>query len=255
MGIRVNKSIGWGLELDEPQVDTDRFMALADGDAYLSYCGFLDFVRDLDYPLKGLSDELLNSVHSEHRDDEMFDGSWSQGFFQCVHGEYDPETREDDEVERFLVMTPYATTHNALTTSLPDPVLEGDEAFLYAEFEVLFPDASPYTNQSYTFKTPPFPDSYEVVGVTDDISSVRDLVFLSNSDESKGHLSLIRNALMGRLFEDNSNLQELFEDVVDVNNWQLSAPFMNMALVEYSGILRDPQQVFKMKPRVLYYWT
>lgn len=259
MSIRVHKSIGWGLELEASQVDEERFMALASGDTCLSYSGFVDFVRELDYPLKGLSGDLINSQHDKYRGDEQFDKEWSKSFFQCVHGSYDPDAKEDDEVERFLIMTPYAATYNS-SPSLPKPISEGDEAFVYAEFEVLFPDASPYTNQSYTFKSPPFPDSYEVIGRTEDVHSVRDFVFPpmksgSVVDQAVAYPSLIRSILEGRLLQDDSELQKTLEDVFDVNAWQLSAPFINMALVEYSGILKNPQYVFNMKPRVLYYWT
>lgn len=263
MGIRVHKSIGWGLELEPSQVDEDRFMALASGEEYLSYSGFKNSVQNLEYPLKELLEYSLKEASDDkgsekHGSDQEFDKKWSQSFLQCVHGSYDPDMKEDDEVERFLIMTPYAATYNSLSPSLPKAVDEGDEAFLYAEFEALFPDASPYTNQSYTFKTPPFPDSYEVVGVTDNISSVKELTFPPPAKEellTEISPSLIRTILVGSLLEDDSNLQKVFEDVYDLSAWQLSAPFINKALVEYSGILKEPQQVLSMQPRVLYYWT
>lgn len=253
MSLRLHKRIGWGLALHADQINEERFTAFTNGGESLSYSGFIDFLRELSFPTKEFFLECYDRAgRDKHRDDDSFDYAWTRKFLQCIYGEYDDELWID---ENRFILTPYGMSDKLLSPQKISPYNE-DEAFVYAEFEKLFPMGEYGSNYSYSFKTAPFPDSYEIIGNPQrgDISSVKDLSFPSDK-HSLGEISIIQSALWETLEDGDTQLQNLYAKIVGEGTWQLSAPCLNMALVEYSGILKDNSQIFEMKPRVVYSWS
>lgn len=233
---KLHKSIGWGLELSPDKVDSEKFSALHYGNESLSFIGFLDFVDGMNYPFKESDKSTLKYYRQRHiNNQKIADAKWTHNFFETFYG----------EKSRFVL----TSNRNIFSPDSLRPE-EGDDSFLHAEFEALFADKPYPSTQAYAFRTPPYPTPYEVIGKSP-VDSVRGLVFPKDSSTADE----LRISLKWEMYfgSDHEFHRELVEEHGD--KWKLSAPFLNMALLEYSGVLKDNRDIFEMKPMVVYYWT
>ena len=242
MGIRPEKSIGWGVtvqgaELHEKAVDNIFYRR------ELSYSGLFDHLEE-----NNLMDFHKQSPYfTKEKFSELDEKKTLFKYVEIISENYDSEDEFDDKNWTVLFYPMVLSTlafHDGA-----DEFKENSTPFVYAEIEKFFPESMENLNTvSYTIDTPPFPSEYSVVK-KDDFSVFRDTSGLVND---------MKNVLR-KPDGDYAKIYAKFcgFDSVDelLSAYRLAPDEEVIAFAEYLNIFKNKENVFELKPMVVYSWS
>ena len=170
-------------------------------------------------------------------------------YVEIISEHYDSDEEFDEESWTVLfypmVLSPLAFQKNGEM----DEFKNYASPFTYAEIEKFFPESMENLNTvSYTIDTPPFPSEYSVMK-KDDFSVFRD---------SSGLLNDMKNVLR----KPDGDFAKVYAefcgfDSVDelLSAYRLAPGEEVIAFAEYLNIFKNKEDVFELKPMVVYSWS
>lgn len=251
MGIRPHKAIGWGIkvsgtELDEAAVNKVFYKK------ELSYKGLLEHLETHNLLAEHRKHGWLNKANFEKLDEDkkIFE------FIDVISKNYDSdESFKDDNWHIMfypMVLSPLAFHNGA------DEFKDSASPFAYAEIEHFFPESmTSLETVSYTIDTQPFPSEYSVVKKVDD--NVSQNVFTNGFDIVRGAVAdEMKRALRSNMDDKHADIYATFAGFDSVEGLKKScmlAPAEEIvALAHYSGLFKNEDKVFDLRPTVMYYW-
>lgn len=250
MGIRPNKSIGWGItakgsELNEQVVEN-----------------ILEQVDNKDFSYKGLIDYLETyNLMEEHRGygyitKEKFtklDKSRTLfNYVEIIPEEYDSSEDFNDQ-NWTIIFYPMVLSSLAFQDDSGIEFKQGSSPFVYAEIEKFFPKSmEEFSTVSYVFEQPPFPSEYSVIHKNKAKSSN---VFKKVDAKYRPD---VQRCLRAEPEDDVSIFAQVmgFKNVDGVKETYMLAPDEAVfSFAQYSGVFKDSSKSFELKPTVAYYWN
>lgn len=242
MGIRPQKSIGWGITLKGTELRQKAAENVIEHQE-LSYAGLFNHLEENN----NTSFHKQSPYFTKEKFSELDDDKTLFNYVEIISKNYDSD-EEFDEEDWTVLFCPMVLSSLAFHNGM-DEFKENSTPFVYAEIEKFFPKSMENLNTvSYMIDTPPFPSEYSVVK-KDDFSIFRD---------SSGLVNELKNVLRN---PDGSFAKVYAEfcgfDSVDelMEKYQLAPDEEILAFAQYSNIFKNAENVFDLKPMVVYSWS
>lgn len=244
MGIRPQKSIGWGITLSGSELHekaVDNIFCRRN----LSYAGLFDHIEENNI----MTFHKQSPYFTKEKFSELDENKTLFNYVEVISENYDSEEEFGEENWTVLfypmVLSPLAFQKNGGINEFK----ENSIPFTYAEIEKFFPESmEDLKTVSYTIDTPPFPSGYSVVK-KDDFTVFRD---------SSGLLNDMKNVLR----KPDGDFAKVHAEFCGFNSvdelvetYRLAPDEEIIAFAEYLNIFKNKENVFELKPMVVYSWS
>lgn len=242
MGIRPNKSIGWGITLSGSELHEKAVDRIMDRKKF-SYAGLFDHLEENN----NMTFHKKSSYFTKENFSKLDKNKTLFNYVEIISKNYDSDVDFDEE-EWTIIFYPMVLSPLAFQDDGADEFQENSSPFVYAEIEKFFPESMDDLNTvSYTIETPPFPSEYSVVS-KNDFSVLRNNEFLNDMKR------IIRNP-DDRFSETYATICG-FETVSEIlENYQLAPDEEIVSFAQYLNIFQNNKIAFDLKPMVVYYWN
>lgn len=240
MGIRPNKSIGWGITMSGSEL-VEKTVDNVLNEKQSSYSGLFDYIEQNNLMETHKQSKFFRKEEFQKLDENktLFD------YIEIISKNYDSDVDFEEE-EWTIIFYPMVLSPLAFHNG-SNEFKDGDSPFTYAEIEKFFPKSLEDLNTvSYTIGTPPFPSEYSVVAKKD---------FTILRSEYLNDMKQILRAPDARFSETYAQICG-FENVSEIlENYQLAPDEEITSFAQYLNIFQDNKIVFDMKPMIAYYWN
>lgn len=247
MGIRPQKSIGWGIALKGTELRQKAAENVIEHQE-LSYAGLFDHLEENN----NMNFHKQSPYFTKEKFSELDDDKTLFNYVEIISKNYDSDVDFEDE-EWTIIFYPMVLSTLAFHDG-SNEFKENSSPFVYAEIEKFFPESmTTLETVSYTIDTPPFPSEYSVVKKDKG---------LSNSFELLDDFTIVQEVKRCLLADTDDEYIDIFAQIAGFKgadelkeNLVLAPAEEILAFAQYSGLFKNDRVPLELKPMVVYSWS